>query len=66
MSLKHLFTDLFTGRAGSSLPQGLCSSRGEWGLLSSCGVWDSRCGGFSCCRAGAPGCEGFSGCGALA
>ena len=44
MSLKHLFTDLFTGRAGSSLPQGLCSSRGEWGLLSSCGVWASRCG----------------------
>ena len=27
----------------------------EWGLLSSCGVQASHCGGFSCCRAWAPG-----------
>ena len=28
----------------------LCSC-GEWGLLSSCGVWASHNSGFSCCRA---------------
>ena len=26
-------------------------------------VWASHCGGFSCCRAQAPGCTGFSNCG---
>ena len=26
------------------------SSCGEWDLLSSCTVWASPCGGFSCCR----------------
>ena len=31
------------------------SSCGERGLLSSCGVQASRCGGFSCCRARALG-----------
>ena len=25
------------------------SSCGWWGLVSSCGPWTSRCGGFSCC-----------------
>ena len=48
---------------------GLCcykrafSSWGEQGLLSSCSAWVSLCGGFSCCRAQAPGRAGFSSCG---
>ena len=25
------------------------SSCGRWGLVSSCGLWTSRCSGFSCC-----------------
>ena len=33
---------------------------GGWGLLSSCGVRGSPCGGFSCCRAPALGLLGFS------
>ena len=33
------------------------SSRGEWGLLSSCGVQASHHGGFSCCRAQALGAQ---------
>ena len=37
--------------AGSSLLRGPFSSCGAWGLLSSCGVLASPCGGFSCCRA---------------
>ena len=35
------------------------SSYGEWGLLSSCSVMASRCGGFSC-GAQALECAGFS------
>ena len=43
----YLFIYLFIfGSAGSSL---LC------GLFSSCSGQASHCGGFSCCRAGAPG-----------
>ena len=38
--------------AGSLLLHGLFSSFKEWGLLSSCGVKASHCGGFSCCGAG--------------
>ena len=38
------------------------SSRGERGLLSSCGVQASHCGGFSCCEAQALGCVGCSSC----
>ena len=34
----------------------------KWGLLSSCSVKVSHCGGFSCCRAWAPGRVGFSSC----
>ena len=41
---------------------GLCSGRGEQGLLSSCGVWTSHWGGFSCYRARAPELTGFSNC----
>jgi len=36
------------GCAGSSLPCVVFSSCGEWGLLSSCRVRASHCGGFSC------------------
>ena len=36
------------------------------GSLSSCGVWASHCSGFSCWRAYAPGCIGFSNCGTWA
>ena len=42
------------------------SSCGEWGLLSSWGVWASHCGDFSCCRTGALGHSGFSSCGSQA
>ena len=42
------------------------SSCCQWGLFSSCGVWDSLCGCFSCCRAQALGCVGFSRCSAQA
>ena len=38
----------------------LFSSCGKWGLLSSCSVQASLCGGFSCCRARALGRTGFS------
>ena len=40
--------NFFYGCAGSSLLLTF-SSCGEWGLLSSCGVWTSHCGGFSRC-----------------
>ena len=33
---------------------------GKQGLLSSCGIWASHCGDFSCCSAG------FGSCGAQA
>ena len=46
--LKFLF---IFGCAGSSLLCGLFSHCGEQGLPSSCGVWGSHCGGFSCCGA---------------
>ena len=50
---------------------GLCccvgaSCCGEWGLLSSCGVLASHCGGFSFCGAQALGHMGFSSCGVWA
>ena len=34
----------------------------EQGLLSSCSVWASHCGGFPYCRAQVPGFGGFSSC----
>ena len=40
---------------------GLFSSCSEWGIPSSCGVWASRCSGFSC-EARALECVGFSSC----
>ena len=46
----------------SSLLLRLFFSCGEQKLLSSCGVQASHWGIFSCCRAWALGCEGFSGC----
>ena len=45
----------------SLLPCGLFSSHGKRGLLSHCGARASHCGGFSWCRARAPGPTGFSG-----
>ena len=39
-----------------------CSSCGELGPLSSCGVWASHCGGFSCCGAQALGTWAYSVC----
>ena len=50
------------GCSGSSLLQGLFSSCGEQGLLSSCCMRASHCDGFSCCGARALGCKGFSRC----
>ena len=47
---------------------GLCcctwafSSCGKHGLVSSCWMWASHCGGLSCCRAWALGCVGLSSC----
>ena len=46
--LSYLF--IFDG-TGSSLLLKLFSSCGKQGLLSSCGVWASHCGGFSYCGA---------------
>ena len=40
----------------------LFSGCGERGLLSSCGVQASPCGGFSGCGAWTPGCSGVSSC----
>ena len=54
----YLFLYLFIfGCAGSSLLHG---------LLLSCSVWVSHCGGFSYCGAQALGCVGFSRCGTWA
>ena len=50
------------GYTGSLMLLGLFSSCGEWGLLSSCSVRASHCGGFSCCEAEALGCMGFRSC----
>ena len=36
------------------------------GATLRCGVWASRCGGFSCCRARGSRCAGFSSCGSRA
>ena len=53
-------------RAACLLLHGLYSSFGEQGLLSSCSVQASHCGGFSCCRAQALGHSGFCSCGTWA
>ena len=47
---------------GSSLLHVLFFNFGQWGLLSSCGVWISHWGGFSACRAQAR-ARGLSSCG---
>ena len=47
--ISHACFSYFFGCIGSLLLQGLFSSCGEQGRLSSCGVWAFRCGGFSCC-----------------
>ena len=58
--------NLIFGHAGSLLLCGLLPGCGNQGRLSSCGVQASHCGGFSCCRAWAPGHLGFSPCGSQA
>ena len=60
-SEKIIYLFIF-GCAGSLLLCGLFSRCGEWGLLSSCSMRSSHCGGFSCCRAGALGHAGLSCC----
>ena len=45
---------------------GLFSSCRGQGLLSSCSVQASHCGGFSCCRVQVLGHTGFSSCGSWA
>ena len=65
--LNHLLFKLFTYVFISAVLGLRCcarafSSRGEQGLLSSCGVRASRCGGFSCCGALAPGRADFNSC----
>ena len=46
-----LYLILFLACAGSSLPHGVFSSCGQWGLFSSCCVRALHCSGLSCCRA---------------
>ena len=56
-----LFIYLFVfGCAGSSLLHRLFPGYGERGPLSSCDVWASHHGGFSCCKAQALGRADFS------
>ena len=57
---------LIFGHAGSWLPHRLFSSCGDQGLLSSCNVQPSHCGGLSCLRAQALRHAGFSSCGSQA
>ena len=54
------FFFFFFGYAGSFLPRGLFSSFGEWALLSGYSAQASHGRAFSCCRARALGCAGFS------
>ena len=49
--------------AALGLPSSSC---GEQELLSSCGVWASHCGGFSCFRAWVLGCMVLSSCATFA
>ena len=56
------FIYLFFGCAGSLLLPGLFSGYGEQGVLSSCCVRASHCGGFSYGRAQALGHAGFNSC----
>ena len=62
-----LFINLFMfDCAGSLLLHGLFSTCAEQGLLASCDIWASHCGGFSCCWAWALGFMPFSSCGSWA
>ena len=60
--IEYSFYLLIFGCIGSLLLGGLFTSCGEQGLLYSCGAWASHSSGFSCCRARAQGCKGFSSC----
>ena len=55
---KELFIFLIFGCAGFLLLQAFFSRCHEWGLLCSCDVQASHCGGFSGCGAWAPGYTG--------
>ena len=47
----YFFNYLFLAVLGLRCCKQAFSSCREWGLLFSCGAWDSLCSGFSCCRA---------------
>ena len=49
--LKNNFIYFLFGYAGLHCCSGFFSSCSKEGLISSCGVWASHSGGFSCCRA---------------
>ena len=55
-----LFIDLFLVVLGLCCCMRAFSSCSKWGILSSCGVQASHCGGFFCCKAWALGCVDFS------
>ena len=55
MTYFYNFVYFIFGCARPWLLQRLLSSCSEQGLLSSCGVQASHCGGFACCRAQALG-----------
>ena len=54
--------NIYFGYAGSSLLLKLFSSCSQRRPLSSCSTQPPHCGGFSCWRAQALGCSGFSSC----
>ena len=64
-STVFFFHLLFLAALGLGALCRLFSDCSEWGILSSCGVWASRCSGFSC-EAQALECMGFSSCGSRA
>ena len=58
-----MFIYLFLAMLGLHCCVQIFSSCSELKLLSSCAVWTSFCGGFSCCESWALGHSGFSSCG---
>ena len=63
----HIYTHICTYGSAESVLSPYChvgdfSSCSDWGLLSSCGMQASHCGGFSCCRARPLRHAGFSSC----
>ena len=64
--LKNSLVNLFLAALGLHCFAQAFSGCGEQSLLSNCDAWPSHCGGFSCCRAQAPGCGGVGSCGSWA